>query len=105
MSQWTNADVIALSDERDRWVALALDYWRQGFAHGQALTAGEYQRGWDDGVAHAEMVAAAARRLRVPARVTSSGQTRWVVHGERRTRQTFALPHKNDYGGGPVPRW
>jgi hypothetical protein len=99
------ARVFALADERAMWERRVADAWRDGVAHAEALYDGEYQRGWDDGVAHAEMVESARRRLRVPARVTSAGQTRWVVRGERRTRATFGRPHKDDYTGGPVPKW
>ncbi len=97
--------IFARIEERQRWHQMVTDAWYAGLAHAEAAHADDYRRGWNDALAHAEMVAAAQRRLGVSARVTSSGLTRWVVRGERRTRATFGKPHRKDYPGGAVPRW
>ena len=92
------AAVLALSDERDTWIKRIL-----------AAERAEYARGKRDGVALGELLALEdrAERWRAMACPVSRGgatwaeveERRWVVRGERGTRETFADPHPSDYPG------
>jgi hypothetical protein len=89
--------LLITSDERDQWLrrllAAELDAWRAGYAAGCADERRASDRAWAarppfkvlDGPDLAELEAA-----------------RWNVRGEQRTRETFGLPHPDDYAGGPV---
>ena len=79
------------SDELDRQLRLRLSAYRQGYAAAEAAHADDYDLGYADGV---------MARKRAGIRlyeVLQLEQRRWELRGEKRTRRTFGLPHKDDY--------
>lgn len=89
-----NLRVLALSDEREQWHKLALDYWRQGHRIG-------YGHGWKDGY-EAAAADLEASYHEMALRVTRSGpdfaeleRRRWGPGG----REHFADPRPGDYSG------
>ena len=87
------ADFLARSDERDMWLRRLDDTWRDGWAACAAALSNQYERGFADGVmAHKHAQHDAARLTETEAR-------RWTLRGEPRTRETFGLPHPDDFPG------
>lgn len=87
------AAALELSDERDEHLRLRLAAFRDGWQAAEQAHADDYALGYVDGLLrrkHLEHDAVAAAQLEV---------RRWTVHGEPRTRETFSLPHPDDYPG------
>jgi hypothetical protein len=94
----TFGELLALSDERDSWMRLLLSAGRDS-----------YQRGLADGIALGRRLEGVERDAawNAIARPVARGgpsydeleRKRWAVHGEPRTRETFGLPHPDDYKG------
>jgi hypothetical protein len=89
-------ELLELSGERDSWMRWLLssgrDSYRRGLADGidlgRRLEAAERDRAWNEiarPVAHGGPSRAELERKR------------WTVRGEPRTRETFGLPHPDDY--------
>ena len=76
------AELLALSDERDRWLRRVLDAWRQG-----------YQAALNDAV-----VESLLRIYPAPGHVSEIEKRRYPPDG----REHFADPRPGDYTGGPV---
>jgi len=86
-------DLLELSDERDQWHARVLGAYREGWQAAERAHADDYHLGYVDGLLrrkHLEHDAVEAAQL---------DARRWMVHGEPRTRETFSLPHPDDYPG------
>lgn len=89
--------LLVTADERDLWLrrllATELAAWRAGYAAGRADERRAVDRAWS---------------ARAPLKVSDSPDLaelealRWELRGEPRTRETFGLPHPDDYPGGPV---
>jgi hypothetical protein len=85
--------LLELSDERDQWHDLILAAYRDGYRVAEGAHAGDYGRGYADGVldrkhAQHDLVEAATVYSR-----------RWELRGEPRTRKTFGQPHPEDFTG------
>jgi len=102
--------VLAESDRRDRELQARLDAWQEGRNVALAALSDSYEDGFTDGVLaykkaqHATHKAAEDLRDWVIAEEAIE-HVRWELRGEPRTRETFALPHPDDYTGGPVAPW
>lgn len=78
----------------DMQAQLRKEAWLNGYACGERVHAGDYDKGWADAIAyikgdqHAIVGSLRGRPVR------------WVVRGQERTRQTFADPHPADFPGG-----
>jgi hypothetical protein len=89
--------LLVTSGERDLWLrrllAAELAAWRAGYAAGRADERRAGDRAWS---------------ARAPLKVSDGPDLaelealRWELRGEPRTRETFGLPHPDDYMGGPV---
>ncbi len=86
-------DVLQVSDQMDTQLRLRLAAWSEGFAVGELAHADDYERGFLDGCM------AVKRAQHDAVRLVSDDALRWTVRGERRTRQTFARPHPDDFRG------
>lgn len=95
----TPPGILALPGERELWHRRVNDAWRAGMAHGEAIHAQDYDRGYADAIASIK------RTEQQIIRALRNHQTLWVVRGQKRTRETFAQPHPRDYAGGPVQPW
>ena len=89
----TDEEFLALSDERQLWHQRITDAWHAGLAHGEAIHAGDYARGYTTAITEMK---AADRNL---VRALATHATIWAVRGQQRTRHTFAQPHPSDYPG------
>ncbi len=85
------AALLALSDERDKWLRRVLASWRDG--HRAGYEAG-YDRGYVDGV----LARKHAQHLLVD--VIGRHLARWDG-----LRRDFGKPRPGDYTGGPVDFW
>lgn len=94
------AAVLALSDERDRWLHARLGFAR--YAHQRG-----YTEGWEAGRrALLEDLATDQRYMLAKLRPVFERpdhaqleRRRWILRGEQRTRETFGQPHPDDYPG------
>jgi hypothetical protein len=89
--------LLAISDERDLWSRRLLDEARAAYLAGYAAGRADEQ--------HAADCSWAARPpFKVSERpdLAELKALRWELRGEPRTRETFGLPHPDDYPGGPV---
>lgn len=92
------AELLELSDERDRWQSrLGDEYrigWKLGYAaaidQGRRLEAAERDRAWN------RAAQSIARGGRTHAELE---RRRWALRGDPRTRETFGQPHPDDYPG------
>jgi hypothetical protein len=82
------AAVLALSDERDIWLARVYRTWREAYALGRARG---YDRGYVDGIAARKH----AQHLLVD--VIGTHLYRWDG-----LRRDYGKPRPGDYAGGPV---
>jgi hypothetical protein len=83
---------MALSGERDLWHAWVLGAWREGWEAGAQARAGDYSRGYADGILarkHLEHDAVEAARIEL---------ARWGPGG----REHFADPRPGDFPGRGV---
>lgn len=80
--------LLQLLDEEKR--AVAADAYQRGRSDG-------YQAGWLAGIAHVKRTETGL------VRALERTATRWVVYGQKRTRQTFGDPHPRDYPGQLLP--
>ena len=90
----TAGNLLALSDERDQWLARTYAAWREGYRaaeldHAPATTTPGTSTASSAGK-HAEHQAVEALRLYT---------RRWELRGEPRTRTTFGQPHPDDCPG------
>jgi hypothetical protein len=92
-----SAATLELSDERDLELALRLAAWRDGWQAGNAAA----EAAWSAGYAHAvaEIKGAQHGLVLLVRGLAETEARRWVLRGERRSRQTFALPHRDDFPG------
>lgn len=90
--------LLALSDERDAYIARIGQAYRQGwhagyrdgYAAGRADEATERDRAWN----------AIARRAHADGQAYAElERIRWTVRGQRRIREAFSRPHPDDYPG------
>lgn len=88
------AGLVSLSDYLDRLLRLRLAAWREGYAAAELAHADDYDRGFHDG----RMAVKRAQHDAVD--LCELEGRRWELRGEPRTRQTFGLPHPDDYQGG-----
>ena len=88
------AEMLGLSNERDVAERARLAAWRDGYAAGAADA-------WSAGYAAAvaEIKGAEHGLVSLVRRGGETETARWRVRGEARTRETFALPHKDDFTG------
>lgn len=91
------ADLLELSDERDRWLRRVLEAEKCGFARGVASMAAEYDRGFADGCQSLKAAQHDAHRL------AELDARRWSLRRDRRGRESFGQPHHDDYVA-PTPR-
>ena len=87
-----------ITAERQLWLRWIADAWHAGMAHGEAIHATDFDRGYNTAIAELKTT---DRDL---VRALTTSPTLWTVRGQRRTRATYALPHPDDYTGGPV-KW
>ena len=89
--------LLAISDERDAWLRRLVDAERAAYEAG-------YADGRADERCAADRTWAAQPPSKVPGGPTFAEleAARYTVLGEQRTRETFGLPHPDDYPGGPV---
>jgi hypothetical protein len=94
----TFGELLALSDERDSWMRRLLsagrDSYRRGLADGidlgRRLEAAERDAAWN---------AIARPAARGGPTFAELERKRWAVRDSARTRETFGLPHPDDYKG------
>jgi hypothetical protein len=92
----TPEELLEVSAERDRQLALRLNAWRDGYAAAAAQFAEYEARGYARAIADVKAAQhALANHLH---RLPAEGES-WVVRGQRRTRKTFGHPHPADYPG------
>jgi hypothetical protein len=87
------AELIKLSDVLDVQLRLRLDAFREGWHAAEVAHAGDYERGFADGVMSVKHAQHDAHRL------VDLDARRWELRGEKRTRETFSQPHPDDYLG------
>ena len=88
------AALLEVSDLLDAELRLRLAAYREGWRAAEQAHAGDYSRGYADGLTrrkHAEHEAVEALRLYL---------RRWELRGQGRTRRTFGDPHPDDCGPG-----
>jgi hypothetical protein len=97
------AELLAVSDERDLQLRLRLADRAEGYALGYAVgyDAGRLDEARDLEAAYHEM---ASRVARGGPSYAELERRRWTVHGEPRTRETFAQPHPADRPRDGRPR-
>lgn len=85
------AIVVAISDERDQWERIAIDFGRVGYIDG-------YAEGYRARMAEENQEFAATPRTPVIDGTTLAelAAKRWELRGEQRTRETFGQPHPQD---------
>ncbi len=89
----TSAELLALSDERDRHLELRLAAWREGYRAGLSAAAGEYDAGYAQAIADIKRVQHGIYdHFRQGAEVE---RRRWGPGG----RERFAGPRPGGYRG------
>ena len=86
-------ELLARSEERDRYERRILAAWREGYGAGELAHADDYERGFTDGCR------ALKRAQHDASDVTRLDVLRWGPLG----REHFADPRPGDYQGGPLP--